>query len=441
MKQFKKLSLSLLLLLSPALFAQNKASDVVSFTLKNGMKVMVLEDHSIPNANMYLFWKVGSRNEYPGITGLSHFFEHMMFNGSKKYGPKMFDRTMEAAGGSNNAYTTENLTVYTDWFPIQALETIFDLEADRIANLDLDLEMVESERGVVLSERSTGLENSNFRNISEQVKGAAFLAHPYRWSVIGYESDIKNWSIEDLQTYFDTYYAPNNAVVVISGDVSVSEVKKLAVQYFEPIVSKATPRAIHTVEPEQMGQKRVMVRKQVSTPNVMLAYHVPETKHSDYYALDLLNAILSDGNSSRLYSELIDKKQLATSVFSYMPESIDPNLFYLYGVASPGVQAETLEQEMVSVIETIAIEGVSERELQKVKNQKLVALYNSLETIDGKSNTLGTYELYFGDYRKMFDAPKSFEKVTLEDIQRVAQQYFKKDNSTVGFLMDKADSL
>lgn len=291
MKQFKKFSLSLLLLLSPALFAQNKASDVVSFTLKNGMKVMVLEDHSIPNANMYLFWKVGSRNEYPGITGLSHFFEHMMFNGSKKYGPKMFDRTMEAAGGSNNAYTTENLTVYTDWFPIQALETIFDLEADRIANLDLDPEMVESERGVVLSERSTGLENSNFRNISEQVKGAAFLAHPYRWSVIGYESDIKNWSIEDLQTYFDTYYAPNNAVVVISGDVSVSEVKKLAVQYFEPIVSKATPRAIHTVEPEQIGQKRVMVRKQVSTPNVMLAYHVPETKHSDYYALDLLNAI------------------------------------------------------------------------------------------------------------------------------------------------------
>ena len=142
--------------------SQNKASDVQSFTLSNGMKILVLEDNSIPNANMYLFWKVGSRNEYPGITGLSHFFEHMMFNGSKKYGPKMFDRTMEAAGGSNNAYTTENLTVYTDWFPISALETIFDLEADRIGHLELDPKMVESERGVVLSERSTGLENSNF---------------------------------------------------------------------------------------------------------------------------------------------------------------------------------------------------------------------------------------------------------------------------------------
>ncbi len=415
--------------------SQSKASDVQSFTLSNGMKVLVLEDNSIPNANMYLFWKVGSRNEYPGITGLSHFFEHMMFNGSKKYGPKMFDRTMEAAGGSNNAYTTENLTVYTDWFPISALETIFDLEADRIGHLELDPKMVESERGVVLSERSTGLENSNFRNISEQVKGAAFLAHPYRWSVIGYESDIKNWSIDDLQTYFDTYYAPNNAVVVISGDVSLEAVKSLSKKYFEPIPAGPKARPVHTIEPKQLGQKRVVVEKQVSSPNVMLAYHVPETKHKDYYALDVLSAILSDGNSSRLYSQLVDQKTLATSVFSYMPESIDPNLFYLYGVASPGTSPELLESEMIQIISDIALNGVSERELQKVKNQKLVALYSSLETIDGKSNTLGTYEMYFGDYNKMFSAPQSYETLTVDDIQQVAKKYFTKNNSTVGYLI------
>lgn len=424
-----------LLLLAQLGWAQNKATDVASFTLDNGMKILVLEDHSIPNANMYLFWKVGSRNEYPGITGLSHFFEHMMFNGAEKYGPKMFDRTMEAAGGSNNAYTTENLTVYTNWFPISAMETIFDLEADRIGALKLDPTMVESERGVVLSERSTGLENSNFRNISAQVKGAAFLAHPYRWSVIGYESDIKNWSIEDLQTYFNTYYAPNNAVVVISGDVTVAQVQKLAKQYFEPIASHLPPRPIHTVEPEQLGQKRVVVEKQVSTPNIMLAYHVPETKHEDYYALDVLSAILSDGNSSRFYSKLVDEKQYATSVFSYMPESIDPNLFYFYGVVSPGTSPETLEEEMVAIVSEIALHGISEKELQKVKNQKLVALYSTLETIDGKSNTLGTYEMYFGDYKKMFEAPAAYEKITVSDIQRVAKKYFIKKNSTVGYLM------
>lgn len=148
--------LLLLGLFSSSSLAMTTVEDVKTFTLKNGMKIIVLEDHSIPNANMYLFWRVGSRNEYPGITGLSHFFEHMMFNGAKKYGPKMFDRTMEAAGGSNNAYTTENLTVYTDWFPSDALEVIFDLEADRIANLIIDEKIVESERGVVSSERTRG---------------------------------------------------------------------------------------------------------------------------------------------------------------------------------------------------------------------------------------------------------------------------------------------
>src|SRR3990172_10074167 len=174
------------------LLAQNKADDVKTFTLKNGMQIILLEDHSIPNVAMYLFYKVGSRNEYPGISGNSHFFEHMMFNGAKKYGPKEFDRTMEANGGANNAYTSENVTVYTDWFPSSSIEVMFDLEADRIASLNFDNKMIESERGVVLSERSTGLENRPLWQLWEQVQGTAFFAHPYRWPVIGYESDIKN---------------------------------------------------------------------------------------------------------------------------------------------------------------------------------------------------------------------------------------------------------
>lgn len=422
--------------------AQEKPQDnVQQFTLKNGMKFLVLEDHSIPNANMYIFWKVGSRNEYPGITGLSHFFEHMMFNGSKKYGPKMFDRTMEAAGGSNNAYTTEDVTVYTDWFPSTAIETIFDLESDRVGHLAIDSAMVASERGVVLSERSTGLENSNFRNLSEQVKGVAFLAHPYRWSVIGYESDIKNWTQQDLQNYFDTYYAPNNAVVVVSGDVTLSRVKQLAEQYFEPIASNEAPREVHTEEPEQRGEKRVMVHKKVSTPNVLLAYHVPETKHKDYYALDVLSSVLSDGKSSRLYSSLVDEQELATSAWAYMPQSFDANLFYLYGVASSDKIAADVEAGFLKEIEKIKTTGITAQELQKVKNQKLVDFYRTLETIDGKSNTLGTYELYFGDYKNMYTAADSYEKVTLEDVQRVANTYFAKSNRTVGVLQDNETTI
>ncbi|WP_413491249.1 M16 family metallopeptidase [Shewanella baltica] len=410
------------------------AEDIKSFTLDNGMKIMVLEDASIPNANMYLFWKVGSRNEVPGITGISHFFEHMMFNGSKKYGPKMFDRTMEAAGGANNAYTTEDMTVYTDWFPANALETMFDLEADRIANLDINQTMVDSERGVVQSERSTGLENSNWNALEGEIKGVAFLAHPYSWSVIGHESDIAAWTLDDLVQYHKTYYAPNNAVVVIAGDVKVAQVKALADKYFAPIPAQTPPKAIRTVEPEQKGERRTFVQKaSVSTPNVMLAYHIPAATHADFYALDLLSSILSQGNSSRLYQSLVDK-QVALEAQTYMPMSVDPNLFYVMGVATPEVKASTLEHALIEQIDAIATTGVTQQELDKVKNIKLMDFYRSMETINGKANTIGTYEMYFGSYDKLFNAPEAYNKVTPADIQRVAQTYLRKSNRTVAVL-------
>jgi predicted Zn-dependent peptidase len=408
--------------------------DIQSFTLDNGMKILVLEDSSIPNANMYLFWKVGSRNEVPGITGISHFFEHMMFNGSAKYGPKMFDRTMEAAGGANNAYTSENVTVYTNWFPVGAMETIFDLEADRIAHLDIDAAMVESERGVVASERTTGLENSNWRVLQEELKGAAFRAHPYSWSVIGHESDIAAWSLQDLRQYHSTYYAPNNAVVVIAGDVKLAQVKALADQYFAPIPAKIPPREIRTVEPQQKGERRVFVKKaSVSTPNVMLAYHIPETSHQDTYALDLLAAILGEGKSSRLYQALVNN-QIALGVETYMPESFDPNLFYFYGVAAADINAAQLEQALLAEIAKVVTDGVTEAELEKVKNLRLMGFYRTLETINGKADTIGTYELFMGSYKKLFSAPEDYSKVTPEDIQRVARQYFTRANRTVGVL-------
>ncbi|MXR69509.1 M16 family metallopeptidase [Shewanella insulae] len=440
MRKMIALCLSIGGLLSSMGAQATQVEDIKSFTLDNGMKIMVLEDASIPNANMYLFWKVGSRNEVPGITGISHFFEHMMFNGSKKFGPKMFDRTMEAAGGANNAYTTENLTVYTDWFPANALETIFDLEADRIAHLDINPQMVESERGVVASERTTGLENSNWRTLQEEVKGSAFRAHPYSWSVIGHESDIAAWTQDDLVQYHKTYYAPNNAVVVIAGDVKLNEVKALANKYFAPIPAQTPPREVKTVEPLQKGERRVFVQKpSVSTPNVMLAYHVPATSNQDYYALDLLSSILTTGNSSRLYQALVEK-QVAIEVETYMPMSFDPNLFYVMGVANPGITAKELESAMIGEINRIAQQGVTQDELEKVKNIKLMNFYRAMETINGKANTLGTYELYFGSYDKLFNAPEAYNKVTPEDIQRVAQTYLRRANRTVGVLAATEES-
>ncbi|AQG81085.1 M16 family metallopeptidase [Spirosoma montaniterrae] len=435
----KRTGLLVALLLSASFLAvaQNKPKpeDVQTFTLKNGMKFMVLEDHSIPNANFYTFWRVGSRNEVHGVTGLSHFFEHMMFNGAKKYGPKQFDRVMEANGGSNNAYTTQNTTVYTDWFQSGALETIFDLEADRIRDLAIDPKMVESERGVVLSERSTGLENSNYRVISELVQATAFSEHPYMFPVIGFESDIKKWSQADLERYFKTYYSPNNAVAVVVGDVTAAQVRKLAEQYIEPIPAQKLPDSLRTVEPPQNGERRVTTYKDIATPNILLAWHTPETRHPDYYALDLLSGILTTGNSSRLTKALVLDSTIASRAFSSFGESFDPNLFSIYAIAASNVSAPQLEKSVLYQIDKLVNEGITDVELQKLKNQKLMEFYRTMETINGKANSLGTYELFFGDYRKLYEAPSLYEKVTKEDVQRVARTYLTERNRTVGYLL------
>ena len=430
----KKITLFLILIISLSGFSQMKSDDVNTFTLTNGMKFLVVEDFSIPNANMYLFYKVGSRNEHQGITGLSHFFEHMMFNGAKKYGPKLFDQTMEFNGGANNAYTTQNVTVYTNWFPASAADVIFELEGDRISSLSIDPKMVESERGVVLSERSTGLENSPWRLLSQSLQATAFQEHPYHWPVMGYEDDMKNWTQQDLERYFKTYYAPNNCVVVVSGALKTADVKKLAEKYLQPISAQPKPPVIHIVEPKQTGERRITVQREVTNPYLMIGYHTPASKHEDYYALNILSAILTSGQSSRLYTSLVDQQQLATMVYTDYGDSFDPGLFNIYATANKDVSEIDLENAIYTEIEKIKNEGITEKELQKIKNQKLMEFYGQVETINGKSNNIGTYEVFFGDYKKMFDAPDNYNKVTVDDVKNVASKYFSKSNRTVGVL-------
>lgn len=415
------------------------ADQVKTFTLKNGMKFIVLESSSIPNATMYTYFKVGSRNEAPGITGLSHFFEHMMFNGSKHYGPKMFDRTMEANGGSNNAYTNSDVTVYQDWFPASSLETIFKLEGDRIGHLSIDPKMVDSERGVVLSERSTGLENSNVQMLMQDLDSVAFVAHPYAIPTIGWESDIKAWTQKDLENYFRTYYAPNNAVSVIVGDVKADEVKKLATKYLGSIPQRAAPPAVRTVEPEQKGERRLFVAKPSATSaNLIVAYKVPQRASADTYALDLLQSVLTEGKTSRLYKALVET-QLATSVGANSSDGSDPGLLYIMTVAAAGVEPSRIEKAMLEAIDKVVKEGVSEEELQKVKNSRLLGIYRLQETINGKAQLLGNYEVFNGDYRKAFNAPAAYEKLTTADIQAAAAKYLKKSQRTIGVLAAKED--
>jgi zinc protease len=418
---------------------QDRDYGVKTHQLKNGMRILVQEDHSIPNVALYIFYRIGSRNERPGTTGLSHFFEHMMFNGARKYGPKQFDEVMEAAGGSNNAYTSNDVTAYQDWFPRSALETVFDLEADRIRNLSFDEKMIESERQVVASERRTSVDNSNLGILYEQLNAAAFTAHSYQWPVIGWMVDIENWTMEDLKRHFDIGYSPANATMVVAGDVTLDEIVKLAQKYIEPIPSRGLPPKVTTREPEQMGERRVTVRKFAQLPIVLMGYHAPESAGPDYYPLQVLQTVLFEGQSSRMYQRLIDKDQLAISVNGNYSFAFDPTLFTITVRPKAGVQPETAEKAVYEELERVRSAFVADHELEKAKNILLADFYRGMKTIDGKAGALGNYEVFFGDYRKLFTAADSYNKVTKEDLQRVAKKYFTEKNRTVVTLIPEAE--
>ncbi len=422
-----------ILLLSGAL-ASGQQLDIKTHTLDNGMKLLIQEDHNIPNVALYFFFKVGSRNERPGATGLSHFFEHMMFNGAKKYGPKQFDIQMEKAGGRNNAYTTQNDTVYTDFFPSTALELMMDMEADRIRDLSFDPKIIESERGVVASERRNS-EDSNFGSLSEQLEAAAFTAHPYGWPVIGWASDIQAWTMDDLKNHFRMGYAPNNCVMVAVGDVKAEEVIALAKKYLEPIPRHDPPPPVRTIEPEQKGERRVVLNRMAQLPLQMLCYHVPRTSSPEHYPLEVLSSVLSEGRSSRLYRRLVDRDQLAINVRSSTDLTFDPGLFMFTMQPRSGVDPSKTEQAFMEEIERIRTSGITPEELQKAKNQLLVSFYREMNTIAGRANLLGQYELFFGDYNKLLSAGSEIEKVTAEDVQNVAKRYLDPKNKTIATLI------
>lgn len=412
--------------------------DVSSHTLANGMKLLIHEDRDVPNVAFYLFYTIGSRNERPGTTGLSHFFEHMMFNGAKKYGPKQFDIQMEKNGGSNNAYTSRDITAYTDWFPKSALELMFEMEADRIRDLTIDPKMVESERGVVYSERRGAIDNSNEGMLREQLDATAFVAHPYQFPVIGWPSDIESWTMEDLKAHFRMGYAPNNCVAVIVGDVTRAEVLRLSKKYLEPIPRQAPPPPVRTKEPAQQGERRVILRKSAQVPLLMVSYHIPESRHADRRALQVLDMILTEGRSSRLYRRLVDADQLAISIYGDLDDAIDPTQ-YVFGLQlRAGADLSKAEAVLREELDR-ASKGIDAAEVAKARNQLLSRHYRGLTTIAGKANLIGRTEVYYGDWKRLTTFTEEIEKVTPADVQRVAGQYLRVSNQTTGLLIPEKE--
>ena len=414
------------------------ADQIVTRTLANGLEVVVWPDHDIPNVAMYTWYRVGSRNERPGITGISHFFEHMMFNGTKTRPPGEFDRVMEANGGSNNAYTSSDVTVYMNSFPATTTELIFDLESDRMRNLDFDPKAVESERGVVYSERRTRIDDDNFGTLYEQVQATAFVAHPYQIPTIGWPSDIEGWTIDDLRTYYEKYYAPGNAVMFVVGDVKPDEVFRLADRYLASLKSQPAPESVTTKEPPQLGERRIRVEREAQTPLLMMAWHASAAHDRQARVMEVLMSILGSGDSSRLHQRLVEREQAAVEVGTSLEQGFDPGLAWVYAIVPPGGDVAKTERLIDDEIARLTRDGPTAAELTKARNQMLAGFWRGLQTISGKAEALGTYEVFHGDYRKLFNAPAEYETISAEEVKQAAAAVLRVENRTVGVLESKA---
>lgn len=419
------------LILHAFAWGQTPTLKVAQTTLPNGLLVLALEDHTVPSVAYYTYFKVGSRNEHPGITGLSHLFEHMMFNGSAKFKPKVFDQLIEAGGGYSNAGTTSDSTEYQEEFSSATLDTVLRLEADRMRALKLDKENIEQERGIVKEERRVNYDNSVEGSMDELLWNNAFVAHPYRWDTIGFMKDIDAIRLEDAKAYFRIYYAPNNAVVAVVGDFDTQKLFADIRKYFADIPRQPTPRPVVNAEPPQRGEKRIAFHRVAELPAMMVGYKIGSMKDPDDPALDLLSTILSGGESSRLYKSLVYEKQIATGVSASNYSRIDPGLFVFYAQAQPGHTAAECEQAIYQTLDDIQKNGVTERELQKAKNVARVGFVNGFKTNLGRATLLSEYQATWGNWTKLYDYLPRHDRVTAADIQRVAKKYFTDLRRTV----------
>jgi len=429
------LGLAVLLLFALSLSAAFKKGDVRVHTLANGLKILLVEDHNIPNVALYTYFRVGSRNERPGLTGVSHFIEHMMFNGTAGIGPGEFDRRMEFQGGRNNAFTSDDMTGYTDWFPAAALEVMIAMEADRIQGLAFVPEVFESERGVVAAERRMAVENNNDAILGENVRATAIMAHPYHWDVIGWMSDIQSWRRDEVMAYYRTYYAPNNAVLIVVGDFDPATTLNLIRKYYGSIPASPAPPPVSTVEPPQVGIKSVLVRKEAQAPSFQVVWHAPSAKDPDYLPLEILAKPLLDGESSRLYRRLVREEQLAIRVGGGAQETIDPLLFTIDVKPRPGADLDRIDRVIEEELAKIKAEGITPKEFEKALNIIRNDFYMRLQTIAGKAGQLGATEILYGDFGKLFTVMDDYAAVKIERIKEVALKYFNENNKTIGKLI------
>jgi zinc protease len=405
-------------------------------TLPNGLTVILSEDHSTPIVHLALWYHVGSKNEKPGRTGFAHLFEHMMFKGSKNVGPEEHTSIIASVGGQSNAYTTDDETVFWETLPAQYLPLALWLEADRMATLRVDEATFRNEREVVKEERRMRVDNQPYGRLNEIIYDHAFTTHPYKHPTIGSMADLQAASIDDVREFHQTFYVPENATLTIVGDFDTAQAKEMISTYFGrvPKAARAVPRDIPR-EPPQQAEKRVTVDAPWPLPAVVVAYHITYDGHPDSYPLHIASKVLSDGQSSRIYQKLVYRDRLAVTAFGGANLIEHPNLFYAVAIVQPGQTTDDAIAALIGELDRLKAEPISERELQRTKNQFARDYIMGRQSIQQKALQLAHAAVLHGDVTTADGEFEIFQQITAADVQRVARTYFTEQNRLVLTIM------
>lgn len=415
-----------------ATFGQMNQIEFTEYTLDNGLHVILHEDNSTPIVAVTVMYHVGSKNENPDKTGFAHFFEHLLFEGSENIGRGEYDGYVENAGGTLNANTSNDRTFYYEILPSNQLELGLWLESERMLHAKVEQIGVETQREVVKEERRQRVDNQPYGSVVEESMKRAFKTHPYKWPVIGSMAHLDAAVEEDYKQFYNDFYTPNNAVLSIAGDINIEEAKVLVNKYFASIpVKTAEVYRPSVVEPPLGGEIRDTVYDNVQLPGVIMTYRLPALGTDDYYAVDMLSKLLSQGQSSRLYKSLVDEQQKALFVGNFPFDMEDPGVALTFGITNMGVSVTDLESAIDREIAKVQSELIGDREFQKLQNQIESDFVSANSRVAGIAESLADYHMYLGDANLINTELNRYLAVTKEDIMRVANLYYNRDNRVV----------
>lgn len=429
--------LGLGLFLSQVTMAQ-KAIEFKEFTLPNGLQVILHQDNSTPIAAVSLLYHVGSKNESTERTGFAHFFEHLLFEGTKNIGRGEYMKKVQSIGGSLNAFTSNDQTYYYEIVPSNELETVLYMESERLLHAKIDTVGVNTQREVVKEEKRMRVDNQPYGTILEQILKRSYQKSPYRWAPIGSMDHLNAAQLGEFIDFYKTYYVPNNATLTIAGDIDYAQAEAWVKKYFAEI-PRGTKEIVrpNILEPKRTAEIRDIIYDNIQLPAVIQAYNLPPQKHADTYALSMLSTYLTGGKSSLLTKEIVSKGEKALQVAAIPLDLEDGGLFLLYGIANLGVDAKDLEEAIDVQIENVRNQGITQADFEKLKAQVENAVVTSNATMEGVATNLATNKVFFGDANLVNKELENYNKVTAADIQRVAKTYFTKEGRVVLYYLPK----